>query len=63
MSMQCALLDVKFMMLLEELTHPKFLIIKKICGSKFPQKIMSHKTFVDAGPDFPCFLSSLPRFY
>ena len=39
--MQRALLDIHFMMLLEELTHPKFLRLGKICASKVSRKIRS----------------------
>ena len=44
MSIQCALLDVHFLVVLEELTHAKFLRIKKlgkICVLKFSRKIRS----------------------
>ena len=37
--MQRALLDIHFMMLLEELTYSNFLEVGKICVSKFPRKI------------------------
>ena len=37
--MERALLGMHFMIALEELTHPKFLRIGKICVSKVPRKI------------------------
>ena len=39
MSMQRALLDIHFMMLLKDLTHQNILELGKICGLKFPRKI------------------------
>ena len=44
MSMQRALLHIHFVMLLEELCHPKFLRIRQNRGLKFPHKIRSPVT-------------------